>query len=60
MPEALNELFFEMFTLDEFKLALANEYLIAYNTLVEFEGTSFHHLYIQLFANDNIVIDLAN
>lgn len=56
----INELFFSMFALDEFKSILADHYLTAYNTIIGIEKSSFHSLYIQLFANDNIVFDVVN
>lgn len=45
-----------MFALDEFKIILADKYLNAYNTVNKFEKMPYHSLYIQLFANDKIVI----
>jgi len=48
-----------MFALEDFKVILADKYLTAYNSVIDFESSSFHSLYIQLFANDPIVIELC-
>lgn len=48
-----------MFSLDEFKIILADRYLHAYNHVINFERSAFHSLYIQLFANDNVVYEVV-
>lgn len=49
-----------MFTLESFKITLANAYLTAYNTIDQFEKKPFQSLFIQLFANDTVVLEICN
>lgn len=48
-----------MFSLDEFKVILADKFITAYNQVVNFEKTPYHSLFIQLFANDYVVLDVV-
>ena len=52
-------LFFEMFSLEEFKYSLIKEFVSAYNEVDKFEQTGYHSLYIQLFANDDLTTRLC-
>lgn len=56
--KTINKLYFNMFSLDEFKLEISKAFVRAYNTVKNFEISEFHALYIQLFANSHIVLEL--
>ena len=48
-----------MFSLDKFKYNLSVAFVKAYNAIPAFKERGFHCLYIQLFANDWIVLDVC-
>jgi hypothetical protein len=48
-----------MFSIDEFKEILAERFITAYNTVLGFENTAFHSLFIQLLSNDSITLQLS-
>lgn len=50
-------LYFKMFSLDKFKYHLAVSFLKAYNSVAAFKESGFHCLFIQLFANDWLVVE---
>lgn len=49
------ELFLKMFSLQEFKENLASAYLVGFNNIDNFEQSKFQSLFIQLFANNDLV-----
>ena len=51
----MTDLFFNMFSLEVFKYELTVSFTEAYNTLQKFEESKFRNLYIQLYANNDIV-----
>lgn len=44
-----------MFSLDIFKYELTASYTIAYNKISQFQASKFKSLYIQLYANNDIL-----
>ena len=55
----LCDLFFNMFSVDKFKYHLAVSFTRAYNSNPRFKNSGFHCLFIQLFANDWLVLDVC-
>lgn len=51
----ITDVFFNMFSLDVFKYELTVAFTHAYNRIVGFERSKFKSLYIQLFANNEIL-----
>lgn len=51
----MTETFMNMFSLDIFKYELTVAYSIAYNKYPRFEQSKFKNLYIQLYANNDIL-----
>ncbi len=51
----MTNLFFIIFSLDIFKYKLTVSYCKAYNEYGNFEKSKFKDLYIQLFANNDLV-----
>ena len=48
-----------MFSFDKFKYHLAISFVKAYNCDAKFKDTGFHCLFIQLFANDWLLLDVC-
>ena len=53
------ELFLKMFSLEVFKTNISIAFMKAYNTHPNFENTQFEKLFIQLFANVDLVLDVC-
>ena len=51
----ITDVFLNMFSLEVFKYELTVSYTEAYNKVVGFETSKFKSLYIQLFANNDIL-----